>query len=263
MLCIGSSLRVQGIPLRRRDTVRRSLRRQKVMSAINIAEAKRPDTKGWFGRFGGQYVPETLIQNLRELEKEYHTVKNDPHFQAELENVFKDYVGRESPLYFAPRLSEYHKRKIYLKREDLNHTGAHKINNSLGQVLLCVRMGKKRIIAETGAGQHGCATAAACAKYGLECHVYMGTKDMERQKLNVFRMELCGAEVIPVDAGTKTLKDATSEAIRDWITNIETTHYCIGSVCGPHPFPEMVRDFQSVIGKETRRRWIQCHGTVQ
>eukprot|EP00210_Caulerpa_lentillifera_P005029 g4803.t1 len=229
-------------------------------AAPGVVGVKRPDQFGWFGRYGGQYVPETLIQNLRELEREYHIAKTDNSFQAELEAVYKDYVGRESPLYYAPRLSEFHKREIYLKREDLNHTGAHKINNSLGQVLLCLRMGKQRIIAETGAGQHGCATAAACAKYGLECHVYMGSKDIERQKLNVFRMQLCGAEVIPVDAGTATLKDATSEAIRDWITNVETTHYCIGSVCGPHPFPEMVRDFQSVIGKETRKQLLEKLG---
>eukprot|EP00803_Ostreobium_quekettii_P002700 evm.model.scf_775.3 EVM.evm.TU.scf_775.3 scf_775:30001-33693(+) len=219
---------------------------------------QRPDASGRFGKFGGKYVPETLIPALLELEKEYGEAKMDPEFQAEFAAILKDYVGRESPLYYAERLSESFKRedgsmpRIYLKREDLNHTGAHKINNALGQVLLCKRMGKKRIIAETGAGQHGVATATVCARFGLKCIIYMGSKDMERQALNVFRMRLLGAEVRGVDAGTCTLKDATSEAIRDWVTNVNDTHYILGSAAGPHPYPMMVRDFQSMIGKETR-----------
>lgn len=211
-------------------------------------------------------MPETLIPALAELEVAYQEAKADPAFQAELDQILKDYVGRETPLYHAERLSEHYKRpdgsmpRIYLKREDLNHTGAHKINNSLGQALLCKRMNKKRIIAETGAGQHGVATATVCARLGLECIVYMGAKDMERQSLNVFRMRLLGAEVRPVHYGTATLKDATSEAIRDWVTNVETTHYILGSAAGPHPYPMMVRDFQSVIGRETRRQCQEQFG---
>ncbi|GMH33821.1 hypothetical protein BSKO_01655 [Bryopsis sp. KO-2023] len=224
------------------------------------AKAPRPDASGRFGKFGGQYVPETLIEALRELEREYQKAKEDPEFQAEFASILRDYVGRESPLYLAPRLSEKYGCQVYLKREDLNHTGAHKINNSLGQVLLCLKMGKKRIIAETGAGQHGVATATVCAKFGLKCIIYMGSKDMERQALNVFRMRLLGAEVVAVDAGTATLKDATSEAIRDWVTNVETTHYILGSAAGPHPYPMMVRDFQSVIGKETRNQLMEKIG---
>jgi tryptophan synthase beta chain len=226
----------------------------------------RPDATGRFGRFGGQYVPETLISALAELESAYAEARNDPAFQEELAQILKNYVGRETPLYHAERLSEHYKRpdgsrvEIYLKREDLNHTGAHKINNSLGQVLLCKRMGKKRIIAETGAGQHGVATATVCAQNGLECIVYMGAKDMERQQLNVFRMRLLGAEVRCVESGTRTLKDATSEAIRDWVTNVETTHYILGSAAGPHPYPMMVRDFQAVIGKETRKQCLERWG---
>ncbi|BAY16932.1 tryptophan synthase beta subunit TrpB [Anabaenopsis circularis NIES-21] len=217
-----------------------------------------PDSLGRFGKFGGKYVPETLMPALSELEAAIETYRHDANFQSELQNLLRDYVGRPSPLYFAERLTEYYARpdgtgaQIYLKREDLNHTGAHKINNALAQVLLAKRMGKQRIIAETGAGQHGVATATVCARFGLECVIYMGIHDMERQALNVFRMKLMGAEVRPVEAGTGTLKDATSEAIRDWVTNVETTHYILGSVAGPHPYPMLVRDFHAIIGKETR-----------
>ncbi len=221
----------------------------------------RPDNLGRFGKFGGKYVPETLMPALTELETAFYQYRNNPIFQHELQNLMRDYVGRPSPLYFAERLTERYAKpdctgpQIYLKREDLNHTGAHKINNALAQVLLAKRMGKQRIIAETGAGQHGVATATVCARFGLECVIYMGVHDMERQALNVFRMKLMGAEVRPVEAGTGTLKDATSEAIRDWVTNVETTHYILGSVAGPHPYPMMVRDFHAVIGQETR---AQC-----
>ena len=217
-----------------------------------------PDALGRFGKFGGKYVPETLMPALSELETAYQKYRNEADFQSELQGLLRDYVGRSTPLYFAERLTQHYARpdgtgaQIYLKREDLNHTGAHKINNALGQVLLAKRMGKQRIIAETGAGQHGVATATVCARFGLECVVYMGVHDMERQALNVFRMRLMGAEVRPVEAGTGTLKDATSEAIRDWVTNVETTHYILGSVAGPHPYPMIVRDFQAIIGKETR-----------
>ncbi|MBD2677245.1 MULTISPECIES: tryptophan synthase subunit beta [Nostoc] len=225
-----------------------------------------PDTLGRFGRFGGKYVPETLMPALAELETAYQQYRNDPGFQAELQQLLRDYVGRATPLYFAERLTAHYARpdrtgpQIYLKREDLNHTGAHKINNALGQVLLAKRMGKQRIIAETGAGQHGVATATVCARFGLECVIYMGVHDMERQALNVFRMRLMGAEVRPVEAGTGTLKDATSEAIRDWVTNVETTHYILGSVAGPHPYPMMVRDFHAVIGQETRTQAMEKWG---
>jgi tryptophan synthase beta chain len=218
----------------------------------------RPDSLGRFGKFGGKYVPETLMPALSELEAAYEQYRNEPSFQEELQNLLKDYVGRSTPLYFAERLTAHYAKpdgtgpEIYLKREDLNHTGAHKINNALGQVLLAKRMGKQRIIAETGAGQHGVATATVCARFGLQCVIYMGIHDMQRQALNVFRMKLMGAEVRPVEAGTGTLKDATSEAIRDWVTNVETTHYILGSVAGPHPYPMIVRDFHAVIGKETR-----------
>jgi tryptophan synthase beta chain len=217
-----------------------------------------PDSLGRFGKFGGKYVPETLMPALSELETAIEKYRHDASFQTELQNLLRDYVGRPSPLYFAERLTAHYARpdgtgpQIYLKREDLNHTGAHKINNALAQVLLAKRMGKQRIIAETGAGQHGVATATVCARFGLECVIYMGIHDMERQALNVFRMKLMGAEVRPVEAGTGTLKDATSEAIRDWVTNVETTHYILGSVAGPHPYPMLVRDFHAVIGKETR-----------
>lgn len=220
-----------------------------------------PDALGRFGKFGGKYVPETLMPALSELEAAIQKYRDDASFQTELQTLLRDYVGRPSPLYFAERLTAHYARpdgtgaQIYLKREDLNHTGAHKINNALAQVLLAKRMGKQRIIAETGAGQHGVATATVCARFGLECVIYMGIHDMERQALNVFRMKLMGAEVRPVEAGTGTLKDATSEAIRDWVTNVETTHYILGSVAGPHPYPMLVRDFHAVIGKETR---VQC-----
>lgn len=224
-----------------------------------------PDQLGRFGPYGGKYVPETLMPALAELETAYNQYKNDPDFTQELQGLLKDYVGRANPLYFAERLSQHYTRpdfqpEIYLKREDLNHTGAHKINNALAQALLAIRMGKKRIIAETGAGQHGVATATVCARFGLECIIYMGTQDMERQKLNVFRMRLLGAKVEPVSAGTGTLKDATSEAIRDWVTNVESTHYILGSVAGPHPYPMMVRDFHAVIGRETRQQCDQKWG---
>ncbi len=223
--------------------------------------AQRPDSLGRFGKFGGKYVPETLMPALFELEAAFQKYSSEPEFQQQLQQLLKDYVGRPSPLYFAERLTEHYAKadgtgpQIYLKREDLNHTGAHKINNALAQALLAKRMGKKRVIAETGAGQHGVATATVCARFGIECVVYMGVHDMERQALNVFRMRLMGAEVRPVAAGTGTLKDATSEAIRDWVTNVETTHYILGSVAGPHPYPMMVRDFHAIIGQETR---AQC-----
>ncbi len=223
--------------------------------------AQRPDSLGRFGQFGGKYVPETLMPALFELEAAFHQYRSEPEFQQQLQQLLKDYVGRPSPLYFAERLTEHYSKpdgtgpQIYLKREDLNHTGAHKINNALAQALLAKRMGKPRVIAETGAGQHGVATATVCARFGIECVVYMGVHDMERQALNVFRMRLMGAEVRPVAAGTGTLKDATSEAIRDWVTNVETTHYILGSVAGPHPYPMMVRDFHAIIGQETR---LQC-----
>jgi tryptophan synthase beta chain len=225
----------------------------------NFATHQVPDSLGRFGPYGGKYVPETLMPALAELEVAYARYKEDPEFQAQLQGLLGDYVGRPNPLYFAERLSQHYTRpdcqpEIYLKREDLNHTGAHKINNALAQALLAIRMGKKRIIAETGAGQHGVATATVCARFGLECVVYMGVQDMERQKLNVFRMRLLGATVQPVAAGTGTLKDATSEAIRDWVTNVETTHYILGSVAGPHPYPTIVRDFHALIGRETRRQ---------
>lgn len=230
---------------------------QDIKAAISSTTVQ-PDLLGRFGKFGGKYVPETLMPALSELETAFHQYRDEPSFQAELQNLLRDYVGRPSPLYFAERLTTNYARpdgtgpQIYLKREDLNHTGAHKINNALAQVLLAKRMGKKRIIAETGAGQHGVATATVCARFGLKCVIYMGVQDMERQALNVFRMKLMGAEVQPVEAGTGTLKDATSEAIRDWVTNVETTHYILGSVAGPHPYPLIVRDFHAVIGVETR-----------
>jgi tryptophan synthase beta chain len=234
--------------------------------ATETSLRQQPDALGRFGKFGGKYVPETLMPALLELEAAFDRYQQDPEFQAELAGLLKDYVGRPSPLYFAERLTEHYARpdgsgaQIYLKREDLNHTGAHKINNALAQVLLAKRMGKQRIIAETGAGQHGVATATVCARFGLECVVFMGVHDMERQALNVFRMRLMGAEVRGVAAGTGTLKDATSEAIRDWVTNVETTHYILGSVAGPHPYPAIVRDFHRVIGKETRQQAMEKWG---
>ncbi|WP_370875000.1 tryptophan synthase subunit beta [Cytobacillus purgationiresistens] len=217
-----------------------------------------PDEKGQFGIYGGRYVPETLMQAILELEEEYKKAVNDESFQAELDDLLKDYVGRETPLYYAKRLTAYAGgAKIYLKREDLNHTGAHKINNSLGQALLTKRMGKKKVVAETGAGQHGVATATACALLNLECVIFMGEEDIKRQQLNVFRMEMLGAKVVGVNSGSSTLKDAVNEALRYWVTNVEDTHYILGSAMGPHPFPMMVRDFQSVIGKETRQQFLK------
>src|SRR3954468_15054152 len=211
-----------------------------------------PDANGHFGAYGGRFVAETLMPLVLALEKAYEAAKKDPAFQAELSGLLTHYVGRESPLYFAERLTEHFGgAKIYLKREDLNHTGAHKINNCMGQIMLARRMGKKRIIAETGAGQHGVATATLCARFGLECIVYMGAVDVERQMPNVTRMRMLGAEVVPVQSGSRTLKDAMNEALRDWVTNVDTTFYCIGTVAGPHPYPAMVRDFQSVIGEES------------
>ncbi|MDD5291667.1 MAG: tryptophan synthase subunit beta [Candidatus Omnitrophica bacterium] len=214
-----------------------------------------PDKKGHFGIFGGKFVPETLMPALKELEAEYRSSQKDKSFRKELDYLLSQYAGRPTPLYFAKNLSKYLGGfKVYLKREDLLHTGAHKINNTLGQALLARRMGKKRIIAETGAGQHGVATATVAALFGLECVIYMGEEDIERQSLNVFRMKLLGAKVVPVKSGSKTLKDAMTEALRDWVTNVGTTHYIIGSVAGPHPYPMLVRDFQSVIGKEARKQ---------
>jgi len=222
-----------------------------------------PDAEGHFGAFGGRFVAETLMPLLLDLEKAYDAAKKDPSFHAELNGLLTHYVGRESPLYFAPRLTEHFGgAKIYLKREDLNHTGAHKINNCLGQILLARRMGKTRIIAETGAGSHGVATATVAARFGLPCVVYMGEVDTERQKPNVFRMNLLGAEVRPVTSGARTLKDATNEALRDWVANVEDTFYIIGSVVGPHPYPGMVRDFQTVIGNETKAQMLAQEGKL-
>jgi tryptophan synthase beta chain len=222
-----------------------------------------PDSRGHFGIFGGKFVPETLIKNADELEREYLAAKNDASFWQEFHDLLRHFVGRPTPLYFAKRLTEtLGGAKIYLKREDLCHTGAHKINNAIGQVLLAKRMGKRRIIAETGAGQHGVATATVCALFGLECIVYMGEEDIARQSPNVARMKLLGATVVPVSSGSKTLKDATSEAIRDWVTNPDDTFYIIGSVVGMHPYPMMVRDFQSVIGKETRTQLLEREGKL-
>lgn len=219
--------------------------------------------RGHFGEFGGQFVPETLMVALRELEAEYEAAKRDAAFRDELAGLLRDFAGRPTPLYFAERLTEhYRSARIFLKREDLLHTGAHKINNALGQALLARRMGKPRLIAETGAGQHGVATATVAARFGFECDVYMGAEDMERQSLNVFRMRLLGTRVIPVHSGSRTLKDATNEAMRDWVTNVRTTHYIIGSVVGPHPFPAMVRDFHAVTGQEARRQIQEAIGRL-
>ena len=222
-----------------------------------------PDASGHFGVYGGRYIPETLLPAVEELTSRYLQLRDDEDFQKEFRYYLKNFVGRETPLYFSEHLTSHvGGAKIYLKREDLCHTGAHKINNTIGQILIAKRMGKKRIIAETGAGQHGVATATVCALFGLQCVVYMGEEDMERQAPNVDRMKLLGAEVRPVSSGSKTLKDATSEAIRDWVTNVETTFYIIGSVVGMHPYPMMVRDFQSVIGEETRRQIIEAEGRL-
>ncbi|MEM9369823.1 MAG: tryptophan synthase subunit beta [Pseudomonadota bacterium] len=222
-----------------------------------------PDDRGRFGKFGGRFVSETLMPLILDLEAQYEHAKTDESFWTEMEDLWKHYVGRPSPLYFAERLTEHFGgAKIYMKRDELNHTGAHKINNVLGQILLARRMGKKRIIAETGAGQHGVATATVCARFGLECIVFMGATDVERQKPNVFRMNLLGAKVVPVTSGRATLKDAMNEALRDWVTNVESTFYCIGTVAGPHPYPAMVRDFQSIIGRETRAQMQECEGRL-
>ncbi|MEM9618272.1 MAG: tryptophan synthase subunit beta [Pseudomonadota bacterium] len=235
-----------------------------------------PDAEGRFGKFGGRFVAETLMPLVLALEKEYDAAKKDNNFNAELEHYLKHYVGRPSPLYYAERLTEYCRgmanstdgptgpkgAKIYFKRDELNHTGAHKINNCMGQILLARRMGKTRIIAETGAGQHGVATATVCARFGLPCVVYMGETDVERQKPNVFRMKLLGAEVIPVTSGRGTLKDAMNEALRDWVTNVDSTFYIIGTAAGPHPYPELVRDFQSVIGKEAKTQMMEAEGRL-
>ncbi len=224
---------------------------------------KWPDANGRFGEFGGRYVAETLMPLILDLEKEYRAAQKDPEFQAQMDDLWKHYVGRPSPLYFAERLTDHFGgAKIYFKRDELNHTGAHKINNCLGQVLLAMRMGKKRIIAETGAGQHGVATATVCARFGLQCVVFMGATDVERQKPNVFRMRLLGAEIIPVESGTGTLKDAMNEALRDWVTNVDDTFYCIGTAAGPHPYPELVRDFQSIIGREAKEQMLEREGRL-
>ena len=222
-----------------------------------------PDAHGMFGRFGGRFVPETLMPLISELQAEYDAARQDSEFQRQLAYFQRDYVGRPSPLYFAERLTEHFGgARIYLKREELNHTGAHKINNCIGQILLAKRMGKTRIIAETGAGMHGVATATVAARFGMPCVVYMGSADIERQQPNVFRMKLLGAEVIPVTTGTGTLKDAMNEALRDWVTNVDDTFYIIGTVAGPHPYPAMVRDFQAVIGRETRTQILEKEGRL-
>ncbi len=228
-----------------------------------ITTRRDPDARGYFGEFGGRYVPETLVEPVEELERAYFAARDDAAFQAELDRLLKHYVGRPTPIFEAARLSAAAGgARIFLKREDLTHTGAHKINNAIGQALLAARMGKRRIVAETGAGQHGVATATACALLGLDCHVYMGAEDMDRQALNVVRMRLLGAEVLRVDAGSKTLKDAINEAMRDWVTNVADTYYLLGSVLGPHPYPLMVREFQSVIGREARGQILALAGTL-
>ncbi|HLA84615.1 MAG TPA: tryptophan synthase subunit beta [Thermoguttaceae bacterium] len=233
------------------------------MSTAMSATSRMPDDRGRFGPFGGRYVPETLMRALDQLTEQYAAARRDPSFRAELDDLYRHYVGRPSPLYHAKRLSRrVGGAQIYLKREDLNHTGSHKINNTLGQALLTLRMGKRRVIAETGAGQHGVATATACAHFGLECVVYMGEEDIRRQRPNVFSMKLLGAEVRPVTSGSRTLRDAINEAMRDWMSSVETTHYCLGSVMGPHPFPMMVRDFQSIIGREARGQCLEQIGRL-
>ncbi|MFZ0641291.1 MAG: tryptophan synthase subunit beta [Candidatus Acidiferrales bacterium] len=228
-----------------------------------VTAEKMPDARGRFGAYGGRYVPETLMAPLEELERAYEEAQNDAAFRAQLDDLLKNFAGRPTPLQLAPRITEHlGGPKIYLKREDLLHTGAHKINNCIGQGLLALRMGKRRVVAETGAGQHGVATATVAARLGLECTVYMGTEDMERQRLNVFRMRLLGAEVVGVDSGSKTLKDAINEAMRDWVTNVRTTHYLLGSVLGAHPYPMMVRDFHRVIGKEAHAQILEAEGRL-
>ena len=222
-----------------------------------------PDERGHFGAFGGRFVPETLMPLILELEFAYAEARKDPAFQQEMESYLTNYIGRPSPLYFAERMTEHLKgAKIYFKRDELNHTGAHKVNNVLGQIMIARRMGKKRIIAETGAGMHGVATATLCARFGLQCIVYMGAVDVERQESNVLRMKMLGADVRAVDSGSRTLKDAMNEALRDWVTNVEDTFYCIGTVAGPHPYPVMVRDFQCIIGRETRDQMMQAEGRL-
>ncbi len=222
-----------------------------------------PDDKGHFGIYGGRFVAETLMPLILDVEKNYRAMKEDDAFKAQFQDLLANYVGRPSPLYYAERLSEHlGGAKVYFKRDELNHTGAHKINNCIGQILLAMRMGKKRIIAETGAGQHGVATATVCARFGLECVVYMGAKDIERQKPNVFRMTLLGAKIVPVSSGNGTLKDAMNEALRDWVSNVDSTYYLIGTAAGPHPFPELVRDFQSVIGEETKEQMMKAEGRL-
>ena len=222
-----------------------------------------PDERGHFGQFGGRYVAETLMPLILDLEREYNAAKVDPAFQAQFDDLLEHYVGRPSPLYFAPRLTEaLGGAQVWFKRDELNHTGAHKINNCIGQILLAMRMGKKRIIAETGAGQHGVATATVCARFGLPCVIYMGAVDVARQAPNVFRMKLLGAEVVPVQSGAKTLKDAMNEALRDWVANVDSTFYIIGTAAGPHPYPELVRDFQSVIGREARAQMLSRTGRL-
>jgi len=218
------------------------------------------DKRGYYGKFGGAYIPEMLYSNVEELKENYLKIIDDESFKMDFDHLLKTYVGRPTPLYFASRLSEKYKTKIYLKREDLCHTGAHKVNNTIGQILLAQRLGKSRIIAETGAGQHGVATATVCALMGMECVVYMGSEDIRRQEQNVFRMKLLGASVVPVESGSKTLKDALNEAMRDWVTNVENTFYIIGTVAGPHPYPMMVRDFQSVIGREAKQQMPELCG---
>ena len=233
------------------------------VSRKHSASSQVPDISGRFGEFGRRFVPETLMQALEQLTAEYEKAQRDPEFHRELNGLLKNFVGRPNPLYFAERLTQHlGGAKIYLKREDLNHTGAHKINNTMGQVLLTRRMGKQRVIAETGAGQHGVATATACARFGFDCVVYMGEEDIRRQKLNVFNMKMMGAEVRPVTSGSRTLADAINEAMRDWMGSVEHTHYIIGSVVGPHPFPMMVRDFQSIIGKEARQQCLDIEGRL-
>jgi tryptophan synthase beta chain len=235
----------------------------KIPPGSNELSSAMPDERGYFGQYGGKFVSETLMAAISELETEYRRLKNDPEFIAQIEWDLKDYVGRESPLYYAERLTKHvGGAKILLKREDLVHTGAHKINNCIGQALLAKHMGKPRVIAETGAGQHGVASATVAARFGLECCVYMGTEDIARQSLNVYRMKLLGATVVPVDSGTKTLKDALSEAMRDWVANVDSTYYIIGTVAGPHPYPMLVRDFQSVIGNETKRQCQAQYGQL-
>jgi len=245
----------------RSETSREVIRAREVTGSVESEQL--PDANGRFGPFGGKYVPETLMPALAELDEAYRQMCRDEAFQRQFDGLCASYVGRPTPLYFAPKLTEHcGGARVYIKREDLAHTGAHKINNALGQGLLAQRMGKRRIIAETGAGQHGVATATVCAALGMDCVVYMGEEDIRRQSLNVFRMKLLGTEVRPVSSGSRTLKDAINEAIRDWVTNVQTTHYIIGSVVGPHPYPLIVRDFQSIIGRETRWQMLDSTGRL-